>query len=109
MMEYAAVLLLIILLGWLVYALVGIVGKEERARRSSEEAKKELEALGERHATLERNLEELETSRGLEAAYRDQFGVARPGEEVIIVVSPPEEEPQGELPWWREFLGRFGL
>lgn len=107
--EYAFIILLGLLAGWLVFSIVGIVGKEERARHSAKDAQADLEALAERHATLERNLADLETSRGLEASYREQFGVARPGEEVIIVVTPPEEEPQGILPWWRSFLGRFGL
>ncbi len=107
--EYLAALGLLLILGWLTYLLIDIVGKEERARHAAEEAKEELQALGERHGTLERNLDDLDTSRGLESAYRDQFGVARPGEEVIIVVSPEEETPQGGLSWWRKFLGWFGL
>jgi cell division protein FtsB len=107
--EYLFIGLLAILFVWLVYALFGIVGKEERARKTAGEAKEELEALAERHATLERNLADLETPRGLEASYREQFGVARPGEEVIIVVTPPQEEPQSGLSWWRRWLGYVGL
>lgn len=69
----------------------------------------ELAALTEREATLRENLEDLATERGQEASYRETYGVARPGEEVIIVVPAGDGEEMGELPWWRSFLGFFGL
>ena len=98
-----------VLLLWLLWLLVDIIRKEEIARSAAHKAKEDLEHLEERRATLEQNLEDLETVRGQEASYREHFGVARPGEEVIIVVAPPEEAPQSGLSWWRKFMGWFGL
>lgn len=107
--DYLIAVALVILLGYLLYLVFDILRKEEIARRAAAQAIAKMEELDERHATLERNLRDLETERGREASYREQFGVARPGEEVIIVVAPSEEVPQTGLSWWRKFLGWFGL
>lgn len=100
---------LLILLVYLVLLVLDIYRKEEIARRTAAESKQEVADLEERYATLQANLSDLDTDRGREASYREQFGVARPGEEVIIVVAPETEEPQTGLTWWRKFLGFFGL
>lgn len=107
--EYALIGLLVLVVFWLVFQIWNIARKEEIARHAAGEAKEELEELTEREATLRENLDNLSTSRGEDAAMRETFGVALPGEEVIIVV--PEEgggEKEG-LSWWRAFLGLFGL
>lgn len=102
------VIVLSLALAWSLWLLWGIAQKEERARHAANEAKQELETLQKRHATLEANLEELNTPRGEEATLRETYGVARPGEEVIIVVED-EAETGKPLSWWRVFLGWFGL
>jgi cell division protein FtsB len=94
---------------WLFFMLTGLFQKEETARQAAAEARRELDALAKREATLKQNLEDLATERGQEASIRETYGVARPGEEVIIVVEPPPEKPLQELPWWNKVLGWFGL
>ncbi|MBP9816506.1 MAG: hypothetical protein KBD05_00520 [Candidatus Pacebacteria bacterium] len=94
---------------WLLWLLWGIVHKEEKARTAADEAKEELTALQVRKETLEENIAELSTSRGEEATLRETYGVARPGEEVIIVVPDDGREKGPPLPWWRKFMGWFGL
>lgn len=106
--EAALIALLALVLAWLLWLLWGIIEKEERARHAAQEASVELESLKTRKATLEENIAELNTSRGEEATLRETYGVARPGEEVIIVVQD-EAETGPPLPWWRAFLGFFGL
>lgn len=106
--EYVIAGLLMLAFLWLVYLVWGIAQKEEIARHAAYDAKHELESLKARESTLEENLAELETPRGEEATLRESFGVARPGEEVIIVV-PSSEPPGPPLPWWRKVLGWFGL
>lgn len=103
----AGALVLVIL--WLLWLLFGIIGREERARHAAGETKAELESLSGREETLRLNLAELETERGQEASLRETYGVARPGEEVIIVIAPNEGDKLEELSWWRSFLGWFGL
>ncbi len=101
--------LLVLVLLWLLWLLWGIVGKEEKARQAANEAKTELATLMVRKETLEENIAELSTTRGEEATLRETYGVARPGEEVIIVVPDDGREKGSPLPWWRRFLGWFGL
>lgn len=107
--DYFIVAALIVLVGWLLWLLLGIIQKEERARKASGEAYAELVSLTERETTLRQNLAELETTRGQEASFRETYGVARPGEEVIIVLAPEEDIELAELSWWNKFLGFFGF
>ncbi len=101
--------LLTLLVLWLTWLLYGIVRKEEIARRAVRETKVELANLESRKTTLNQNLAELNTERGHEATLRQTYGVAKPGEGVIIVVPPKEATTTPSLPWWRKFLGKFGL
>lgn len=107
--DYLIGAVLLVVLSYLILLIADIYRKEEIARKTASDAKQEVAELEERQAVLTENLRDLETERGREAAYRDQYGVALPGEEVIIVVSPEEETPQTGLSWWRKFLGYFGL
>jgi cell division protein FtsB len=100
---------LAILILWLLWLLFGIVRKEEIARHAVADTRAELAALASREATLRQNLDELDTPRGQEATLRETYGVAKPGEGVIIVVPPKEATTTPELPWWRKFLGWFHL
>jgi|CXWL01.1.fsa_nt_gi cell division protein FtsB len=107
--HYVIATVLLVLMVSLMVMLVGIVKKEEIARHSVEETRRELDSLTARETTLQKNLEDLLTARGQEASIRETYGVARPGEEVIIVVEPPPEAPLQALSWWSRVLGRFGL
>lgn len=108
-LDYLIVGVFVVLFGWFSWLLIGIVEKEERARKAAGEAHAEFVSLSEREATLRQNLIELETPRGQEASLRETYGVARPGEEVIIVLAPDDGEEFAELSWWNRFLGFFGL
>lgn len=107
--EYVVAGLLALLVLWLTWLLYGIIRKEEIARRAVAETKAELASLESRKAILNQNLAELETARGHEATLRQTYGVAKPGEGVIIVVPPKEATTTPTLPWWRKFLGKLGL
>lgn len=101
--------LLALLVLWLTWLLYGIIRKEEIARRAVAETKAELQNLETRKEILNQNLAELNTERGHEATLRQTYGVAKPGEGVIIVVPPKEATSTPTLPWWRKFLGKLGL
>jgi len=104
---FAALLTLVII--WLISLIWGIARKEEIARSTVGETRAELALLEERRQTLDANLTELSTDRGQEASLRQSFGVARPGEDVIIVV--PREEPLAppERLWWQKALDLIGF
>jgi cell division protein FtsB len=107
--EYVIAGALALLVLWLLWLLFGIARKEEIARHAVRDTKAELASLEERKATLKENLAELDTERGQEATLRETYGVAKPGEGVIIVVPPKEATTTPNLPWWRKFLGKLGL
>lgn len=107
--QYAIAAVLALAILWFSWLVFGITRKEEVARRAVAETKAELASLEARKTALEVNMAELSTHRGQEATIRQTYGVARPGEEVIIVV-PPEQEPENiQLPWWKKVLGFFGI
>lgn len=93
----------------LLWAVWGIARKEEIARSAVDDRKSELAVLSERKAVFEENLAELSTERGQEATLRQNHGVARAGEEVIIVVPPKEDELDPHIPWYKRLLGWFGI
>jgi cell division protein FtsB len=73
-----------------------------------EEAEANLRALEERRAELEKKVEYLSNERGIEAEMRRNFDVARPGEQVVIILDDekkPEIEPLPQTtedePWYK--------
>jgi len=107
--EYALATFLFIVVLVLAWAVWGIAQKEETARRAVEDRKRELAILKERQAVFEANLDELSTERGQEATLRQNHGVAKAGEEVIIVVPPKDDGLDTDLPWYTRILGFFGI
>jgi cell division protein FtsB len=107
--EYLLAAGLFVLLLILLWAVWGIAQKQEIARRAVDDRKSELAVLSERKAVFEENLAELSTERGQEATLRQNHGVARAGEEVIIVVPPKEDELDPYMPWYKRLLGWFGI
>lgn len=105
--QIITILLLLVGISWLCLLIFGIFRKQEIARQAAADTKVELTLLEERRGTLTANLAELNTERGQEATMRQQYGVARPGEEVIIVVPKKELSPPPELTFWqrvKEFM-----
>lgn len=100
--EYIIAGLLALLIVWLLVLIVGIFRKEEIARRTAHETSAQLAILREREASLTESMAELKTPRGHEATLRETYGVARPGEEVIIVVPPKEATTTLPVPWWKK-------
>jgi hypothetical protein len=97
--------LLVLGIVWVSFLTWGIFAKEERARHDVADTRAELGSLVERQNTLQGDLAELSTPRGEEAALRDTMGVARPGENVIIVVPAAAATSSLQvLPWWRKVL-----
>lgn len=75
----------------------------ERLQRSQAE----LEALRERGVHIEKKVEYLQNDSGVEAEIRKHFDVAKPGEQVVVLVNNPVEETEEEVieeeppqSWW---------
>lgn len=89
---------------WLVWLIWGLVGKAQIAVREARSAERQYKVLEDRRSTIETNLATLATVRGQDAAVRMAFGVARPGEEVIVVVPSEAATVIAPLPWWKKVL-----
>lgn len=67
-----------------------VIERDMAERRASAES--ELQELQERHTSLQEEVEYLSHERGIEAEMRRQFDVARPGEQVVVIVDDEREE-----------------
>jgi len=83
-----------------------LIARDMAERRA--EVERELQMVEKRRAELEAEVQYLTNERGIEAEMRRQFDIARPGEQVIIIlddapeVNPEiEEEVVVERPWYR--------
>lgn len=102
----AVLLLLIVLMGRSVWERF-TVEREMAARRH--DAEQELQALKQRAAALESQVEYLEDERGVEAEIRNRFDVVKEGEQVVIILDDTEDEEfveteidiKKDVPWYK--------
>ncbi|OGG78607.1 hypothetical protein A3A36_01005 [Candidatus Kaiserbacteria bacterium RIFCSPLOWO2_01_FULL_52_12b] len=99
--------ILLLIAFWLLTLIWGLAGKAHIAVSQEREVEWQYQMLKERKAMLEANLAALATERGQDAAIRTAFGVARPGEEVIVVVPPTPVATSTPLSWWQQILNWF--
>lgn len=92
---------------WLLSLIWGLAGKAQIAVTEANDARGQYEMLEKRKAMLQANIAALETDRGRDAAIRTAFGVARAGEEVIVVVPPSPATSTAPLSWWQKILSWF--
>ena len=99
---------LLLIAVWLSSLIYGLAGKAQIAINEARDAKRQYQALEARKQALEANLSALATPRGQDAVIRTTFGVARPGEEVIVVV-PLATTTATPTPasWWQKMLNWF--
>jgi cell division protein FtsB len=90
---------------WLLFLNYNIGKKEEIARHASEATQEQLKSLTARQNSLQGNIGELSTERGQEATLRQTFGVAKPGENVIIVVPPAISTSTPPVSFWQKWFG----
>lgn len=99
--------LMLVGIAWLASLIWGLAGKAHVAVSEANQAKSAYQELEQRKATLEANLAALKTERGEDAAIRTAFGVAKEGEEVIVVVPPTSTGPTSTPSWWERLFGWF--
>lgn len=92
---------------WLGSLIYGLAGKTDIAVSQATQTRQQYEALEARKASLAADLAALGTARGQDAAIRTAFGVARPGEEVIVVVPPTTATATPPLSWWQKIWNWF--
>lgn len=94
---------------WLCFLVFSIYKKEEVARRTVSETQAEVAALDSRTQTLSGTVGDMDTQRGQEASVRETFGVAKPGEDVIIVVPKKDAPPPLPPTFWQKVKAIFGF
>ena len=99
--------ILLLVAFWLVSLIWGLARKAHIAVSEAHEVERQYEALEDRKTLLQANLAALATARGQDAAIRTAFGVARQGEEVIVVVPPELKVPTVPPSWWQKILKWF--
>jgi cell division protein FtsB len=90
---------------WLGTLIWNLAGKSELAWQQAHDTKIEYQQLEARRATLQGDLDALSTPLGQDAAIREAFGVARPGEEVIVVVPPATTTATSSPGLWQDLFG----
>lgn len=86
-----------------------LYAKERHARELLENARVRQESLGEREAFLKSELANLGDEEGVEGELRERFGIAKPGEKVIVLIDEEAtttfEEPKKG--WWARLWSWF--
>ncbi len=89
---------LFVLLIFFVFGLVDFARKSYDAYLNRKNAEERIFELTERKKTLQGDLEELHTDLGKERIFRENYGLGRPGEGVIVVVDEDQEMPERPKP-----------
>ncbi len=76
------------LLVTLAFATWNLYGKEHDVRQAHLDEQGRVNELTDRQSALQTQIAALGTDRGIEAAVRDRYPVAKPGEEEILIVTP---------------------
>lgn len=86
--------------------------KERLVRSERDRVEENLTNLEARKEALETTLEALDTERGLEEEVRKKFPLAKPGEEVIVLLDAKDPSVDSRTSSrnsiWQSFLGWFG-
>jgi len=107
-------LLLVLLFFLVIVAISGVWKaylKEQESLSLRREAEVQLADIAKRKAQLETDITRLNTPRGMEDALREQYLLAKSGENLIIIVDSPTPTPieatssvmqwfQEKLSWW---------
>lgn len=80
----AVVLVLFVIWGGV--AVIRAYAKQREAVVNRNASKRELKEVQQKQVELSANIENLSTDRGLEAEVRNRYRVAKPGEQLVIVV-----------------------
>lgn len=94
-------LVLVLLAGACIWLAISVferytIEREMAARRAVAEA--DVAALEARKSALEERVQYLSHERGIEAEMRRNFDIAKPGEEVVIILDNSEEPPSDLTP-----------
>jgi cell division protein FtsB len=88
-----ACIIFIIVAILLTKSVLGLYSKAQLSVEARETSEKELGSIMERKAFVEAEISKLKTAPGMEEEIRRKFSVARPGEEVVVIIEGTKEAP----------------
>lgn len=100
-------LVLLVLLVGVGFAVWGVSRKEKESRLLREQAEMQLADLRKQEQSLSEHIGSLKTDRGKEEALREQFGVAKEGEGLIVIVQSAQTAETPTEPSMREWVRKF--
>ncbi len=104
----AALVIVVVSASWGVWS---IYRKDQESARLNREAQAQLADLKARQTTLETDLGKLQTDRGMEEALREQYGVGKPGEGLVVIVAPqvaaPVQATSSMMQWLKDIFSHL--
>lgn len=87
----------------------GVYFKQNESAKNLEKVKTELANAQNREEDLEASVSYLKTQEGVEEEIRDKYSVAKPGEEILLIVEPRDNGKSDEhiRKSWREKIGAW--
>ena len=104
-----AVFILFIMIFFFAKATLDVYFKEKESAKNLAEAQGEYTDLATRQATLQGDINRLSTDEGVDEEIRTRYNVAKPGENVLVIVSTSTATTTQEKPesWWDKFRKLF--
>lgn len=103
-LSIVVLILMIVVAGFAVW---GVSEKERESRALRNQAERQLSDLREQEANLSGHIRKLKTDRGKEEVLREQYGVGREGEGLIVIVDSPQVEQTEASPTLRQWVSKF--
>ena len=92
------------------YGVIGFMGKMKETSRNRKIAEEKVAELSKQKEKLSSDIGKLQTEEGVEENIREKFGLAKEGEEVIVVVEDKNQletlpaEPSGFWAWLKSWF-----
>lgn len=91
-----ALIIILLVLVIFSYNMIGLIGKERETTKNKLSELNKLEDLRKREASLNKEIDRLNTSEGIEESVREKFQVVKPGEKMVVIVEEEKKKPADE-------------
>ena len=103
----AVLLLLFILILFFIWNMIGFIGKMRDTVNNRKIAENKIIELEKNKANLSKEIDKLKTDEGVEESIRDKFGLARDGEQMIVIVDDKDTKHIENTPENKGFFSFF--
>lgn len=105
-------ILILVAIGFLVFSNLQINKRRTELTLRLESLKKEIEILVEKNQELTAKISQVQKESYLEKEARERLNLKKPGEEMVVVLSPEkseENETEEKKSFWQKFLEKLGF